>query len=162
MSAIMHALELSTSSPAPMAAAIGSSRIYTSEAPICLTTSSTALFSTSVTPLGTPTTTLKFLTLLAETAFSINAFSMSAVLSKSEITPSCSGLITEMLLGALPIICFACVPTARVPPLLLSIAITDGSSSTIPLSLIYINVLAVPKSIPMSFEKKLNITSYLH
>ena len=88
MSAIRHPVVPSTSIPAPIAAAIGSSRIKTSLAPSCLTTSLTARFSTSVTPLGTPTTTLKFLIFLALKAVSRKFLSISAVLSKSEITPS--------------------------------------------------------------------------
>ena len=117
----------------PMAAAIGSSRIYTSLAPMPLTTWSTARFSTSVTPLGTPTTTRKFLIFFAERAFWMNARSISAVLSKSEITPSCSGRTTEMFCGAFPSIFLASMPTASVTFLRSSVAMTDGSLTMMPL-----------------------------
>ena len=147
ISAIMQPVVPSTGIPAPIAAAIGSSRIKTSVAPLCLT----------VTPLGTPTTTRKLRIFFTASAVSRNAFSISAVLSKSEITPSCSGLTTEILAGALPSIALASAPTASVLPLSLT-AMTEGSLSTMPLPLTKINVLAVPRSIPISFAlNKLHI-----
>ena len=58
MSTIIFPFGSATSKFAPIAAYIGSSIIYTSLAPACITDSSTALSSTSVIPDGTPTTTL--------------------------------------------------------------------------------------------------------
>src|SRR5262245_61711876 len=55
-----------------------------------------------------------------------------------------------MLPGVRPIIFFASAPTARMPPVLVLIATTDGSLSTIPRPLTYTSVLAVPRSTAMS------------
>src|SRR3954470_11482315 len=52
--------------------------------------------------------------------------------------------------GVRPIIFFASAPTARMPPVLVLIATTDGSLSTIPRPLTYTSVLAVPRSTAMS------------
>ena len=62
-----HGFEISI--PAPIAAAIGSSIILTSLAPAANVASSTAFFSTSVTPLGTHTLTSGFLKLFLPSAF---------------------------------------------------------------------------------------------
>ena len=56
-----------------------------------------------------------------------------------------------MLPGVRPSICWASVPTFSSLPVFLSSATTDGSRKTMPLSLIYTNTLAVPRSIPISF-----------
>ena len=58
--------------------------------------------------------------------------------------------MATMLPGVLPSICWASVPTLSSLPVFLSSATTDGSRSTIPLSLIYTSTLAVPKSMPIS------------
>ena len=58
-----------------------------------------------------------------------------------------------MLSGARPNINFASLPNALGLSVLRSIAITEGSSKTIPLLDTYTNVLAVPRSIPMSRER---------
>ena len=75
-----------------------------------------------------------------------------SVLSISAITPSAKGLIAMMFPGVLSSILLACAPTATILFVPFSTAITDGSSITIPLSLTYIRVLQVPKSIPISVE----------
>lgn len=72
------------------------------------------------------------------------------MISKSAITPSFSGRTATMLPGVRPIIFFASAPTARMPPVLVLIATTDGSLSTIPRPLTYTSVLAVPRSTAMS------------
>src|SRR6266699_1389987 len=59
-----------------------------------------------------------------------------------------------MLPGVRPIIFFASAPTARMPPVLVLIATTDGSLSTIPRPLTYTSVLAVPRSTAMSRPRK--------
>ena len=72
-----HGLEMSI--PAPIAAAIGSSMIATCLAPACNVASSTAFFSTSVTPLGTQTLILGFLKRCFPPAFWMKYFSIFSV-----------------------------------------------------------------------------------
>ena len=74
--------------------------------------------------------------------------------SKSAMTPSRNGLIVLILSCVRSCICIASFPTAKTLPLLLSKAIIEGSSMTT-LSLQIIIVLAVPKSIAKSLEKKI-------
>ncbi len=59
-----------------------------------------------------------------------------------------------MLAGVRPTIRFASAPIARTTFVLASIATTDGSLMTIPRSRTWTSVLAVPRSIPMSREKR--------
>ena len=70
------------------------------------------------------------------------------------MTPSDNGLIALIFPGVLPSIFFASCPTATTVfcPLDSLIATTDGSFNTIPISLVYMRVLAVPKSIDKSLE----------
>lgn len=72
------------------------------------------------------------------------------MISKSAMTPSFMGRTATMLPGVRPIIFLASAPTARIPPVLVLIATTDGSLSTIPRPLTYTSVLAVPRSTAMS------------
>ena len=72
-----HGLEMSI--PAPIAAAIGSSMIDTSLAPAWYVASSTAFFSTSVTPLGTHTAIRGFLSVLLPIAFWMKYFIIFSV-----------------------------------------------------------------------------------
>ena len=58
--------------------------------------------------------------------------SICSVTSKSAITPWRSGRVALIVAGVRPIIRFASAPTASTLPLRSSIAITDGSNSTIP------------------------------
>src|SRR5688572_1331147 len=58
MSMTMFPVGVSTGSPTPMAAAMGSATMYTSLAPAALALCRTARRSSSVMPLGTPTTAL--------------------------------------------------------------------------------------------------------
>jgi hypothetical protein len=48
------------------------------------------------------------------------------------MTPSFSGRTATMLAGVRPIIRFASTPTARISPVLVLVATTDGSLRTIP------------------------------
>ncbi|MNM88610.1 hypothetical protein D3C81_1008320 [compost metagenome] len=83
--------------------------------------------------------------------FSMNFLIIVCVISKSAITPSFSGLIATIFPGVLPIICLASVPTAKDFFVVLFIATTEGSLKTTPFPLTNTKVLAVPKSIPISF-----------
>ena len=58
---------------------------------------------------------------------------MRSVVSKSAMTPSLSGRIATMLPGVRPIMRLASVPTARMAAVLVLIATTEGSLSTMPL-----------------------------
>ena len=78
---------------------------------------------------------------------------------KSAITPSFSGLIVSILVGVLPSIDFASLPTAFtlfLPPSS-DIETTEGSFKTKPLFFTNIIVFAVPKSIDKSLENKSKI-----
>ena len=77
-------------------------------------------------------------------------FSIASVISKSAITPAFIGRMATMFPGVRPIIRFASDPTARMPPVLLLIATTDGSFNTMPRPRTYTNVFAVPRSTAMS------------
>ena len=82
----------------------------------------------------------------------IKYLSITAVISKSAITPSLSGLTATIEPGVRPIISFAFSPTARMESFLVSTATTEASLFTIPLPFMKTKVFAVPKSIPISFE----------
>ena len=90
-------------------------------------------------------------------AFLIKYFSMAAVTSKSAITPSFRGRTATMEPGVRPSISLACLPTASTSSVRTSTATTEGSRMTMPLPRINTNVLAVPKSMPMSLENIVNI-----
>ena len=53
-------------------------------------------------------------------------------------------------------ISFASVPVATISPVFLSIATTDGSFKIIPFPFIVTKIFAVPRSMPISFEPKVN------
>ena len=76
--------------------------------------------------------------------------SIRSVISKSAITPSLRGRTATMLPGVRPIIFLASAPTARMPPVFVLMATTDGSLRTMPRPLTYTSVLAVPRSTAMS------------
>ena len=90
MSTTMLPVGSPTGRPAPMAAAIGSSIRYAWRAPALRQASSTARFSTPVTPEGTQTTTRGCAQRFWCT-FWMKWRSISSVTSKSAITPSLSG-----------------------------------------------------------------------
>ena len=70
----------------------------------------------------------------------------------SAITPSARGLIAIIFPGVRSSMRLASEPTATVFFVPRSTAITEGSSTTIPLSFTYMRVLQVPRSIPISVE----------
>src|SRR5690606_26915187 len=81
-------------------------------------------------------------------------FSIDSVISNSEITPSRRGRMATISDGVRPTISRASAPIARGRRVRLLIATHDGSLITIPRSRILTSVLAVPRSIPMSSEKR--------
>ena len=104
---------------------------YAWRAPAESVASSTARFSTPVTPEGTQTTTRGCAQRFWCT-FWMKCRSICSVTSKSAITPSLSGRIAVMLPGVRPSIRLASMPTAWTSLVRWSIATTDGSESTIP------------------------------
>ena len=90
----------------------------------------------------------------------MNSFIMLSEAWKSAITPSFKGRIVFISSWVFPCMCFALSPTAIIFPVLRSTATIDGSSTTI-LLLCIIRVLAVPKSIAISFVNTLNSPIYL-
>ena len=143
-------------SPAPMAAAMGSSMRNASRAPADMVASNTARFSTSVTPLGIPTTTRGRGTGTSDCSWALpmKYSSMAWVISNSEITPSRRGRMAMMLAGVRPTIWRASAPIASARRLLFSIATQEGSLITMPRPRTLTRVLAVPRSMPMSREKR--------
>ena len=154
ISTTMLPVASSTGSPAPIAAAMGSSIRYASRAPACCAASMTARFSTSVTPDGTPTTTRGRTNDFERIALRMKYLSIACVTSKSAITPSFIGRIATILPGVRPIICLASSPTASTSPESFLIATTEGSRRTIPRPFTCTSVFAVPRSIPISCPPK--------
>src|SRR5687767_15171327 len=70
------------------------------------------------------------------------------------MTPSFIGLMATMLPGVRPSISLASRPTASTRPLILLMATMEGSLTTIPLPRAYTQVLAVPRSMARSLEKR--------
>ena len=144
-----------TGRPAPIAAAIGSSIRRAQRAPALSAASRTARFSTSVTPDGMPSSIRgRGISPTRSWTRFTKYLIICSVTSKSLMTPSRSGRIAMMLAGVRPTIRFASAPIARTRFVLASIATTDGSLITIPRSRTWTSVLAVPRSIPMSREKR--------
>ena len=98
MSTISEPVGSATGRPAPIAAAIGSSIRYALRAPAERQASSTARFSTPVTPEGTQTTTRGCAKRLEWTRL-MKCRSICSVTSKSAITPSFSGRIAVIVPG---------------------------------------------------------------
>src|SRR5438552_1921594 len=65
------------------------------------------------------------------------------------------GLMATMLPGVRPSISFASLPTASTSLVFLFIATIEGSLTTMPLPRAYTRVLAVPRSMAKSLEKRL-------
>ena len=108
ISTIIEPAGSETGRPAPIAAAIGSSMMFTRLAPAFSAASFTALRSTAVTPEGMQMITFALVKKkLPLRAFCINSLSMAEVISKSAITPSFKGLTAVMEPGVLPITSFA-------------------------------------------------------
>ncbi len=87
-------------------------------------------------------------------AFRMKCVSIFSAASKSAITPSFIGLMAVMLPGVRPSISFASVPTASIRPLILLNATMDGSLTTMPRPRAKTQVLAVPRSMARSWEKR--------
>ena len=159
MSTTMEPDASDTGKPAPIAAAMGSSIRYTSEAPAPKALSRMARRSTWVEPQGTQMM-MRGLGLNMERGCTIlmNCLSICSVTVKSAITPSFMGRMASMLPGTLPSMALASRPTACMlflpwgPPSC-RMATTEGSSSTMPRSRTKISVLAVPRSMARSVEK---------
>ena len=149
-----------TGRPAPIAAAIGSSMRPAQRAPALSAASRTARFSTSVTPDGMPSS-IRGRAIVPTRSWTLSTkyLIICSVTSKSLMTPSRSGRTAMMLAGVRPTIRLASAPTARTRFVLASMATTDGSLITIPRSRTWTRVLAVPRSIPMSREKRPRIRS---
>ena len=98
MSTIIEPVGSPTGRPAPIAAAIGSSIRYACRAPADRQASSTARFSTPVTPEGTQTTTRGCAQRFWWT-FWMKWRSISSVTSKSAMTPSFSGRMAWIVPG---------------------------------------------------------------
>src|SRR4051812_10232893 len=71
------------------------------------------------------------------------------------MTPSFMGRIATMFPGVRPSISLASLPTASTSLVVLLIATIDGSLTTMPLPFAKTSVLAVPRSMARSLEKKL-------
>src|SRR4051794_35262517 len=132
-------------SPAPIAAAMGSSIRCTEREPAARDASSRARRSTSVIPDGAHIISRGCAKRLRCTR-AMKWRSIASVTSKSAITPWRSGRIAEMLAGVRPIIRSASSPTAWTLPVRPSIATTDGSATTTPCPRRQTRVLAVPRS----------------
>ena len=143
--------------PAPSAAATGSSIRYASLAPAAKAACFTARSSTLVTPDGIQIITRGFTNFFLPTALPIKYFSIFSVTSYSAITPSRNGRMATILPGVRPSISLASVPTAMTRLVVLSIATTDGSFSTMPSLFTYTSTVAVPKSTAMSSPLKKHI-----
>src|SRR3989338_763465 len=87
---------------------------------------------------------------------------MAKVASKSAITPPFKGETVIMDGGVFPSIFLASVPIDIIFFVFLCIATTEGSLITIPLPLTKTRVFAVPKSIPISYEKRLKSLSNIN
>ena len=138
-------------SPAPIAAAIGSSTISTGFAPAWSAASRTARRSTAVTREGMQIITLARANILPCIALRMNSCRRIVVVSKSAITPSFSGRTATIEPGVLPITSFASFPTYLARSVWVLTATTDGSLMMMPFPRRYTSVFAVPRSMPISF-----------
>ena len=123
-----------TGSPAPIAAAIGSSINATLRAPALSALSWIARRSTAVEPDGTQTMINGDAKPRRLCTLRMKCLIISSATSKSAITPSRSGRLAVMYPGVRPSICLASSPTATTCflPRTSAMATTEGSASTIP------------------------------
>src|SRR3989344_2954842 len=70
-----------------------------------------------------------------------------------------TGCTATMCCGVRPSISFAWAPTATIRPVFWFTATMEGSLMTMPRPFTYTSVLAVPRSMPISFEKRPSILS---
>ena len=120
-----------------------------------------AFRSTGVDPVGTQINILGFAKELPLCTFFMKCLIISSVTIKSAITPSLKGLIAWIFPGVLPNIVLASSPTANTcffPPCS-TIATTEGSFKTTPCPFTTTKVLAVPKSIAISWLQTFLILS---
>jgi hypothetical protein len=117
----------------------------------------TARFSTCVTSEGIPMMMRGRTKVLRLCALRMKCDSIFSVISKSAITPSFMGRIATMLPGVRPNISLASLPTASTRPEILFTATIEGSETTMPLDFANTSVLAVPRSIARSLERKLRL-----
>ena len=131
MSTTTLAIGSAIGSPAPMAAAIGSSISVTERAPAERQASSRARRSTSVMPEGAHITSRGW----AKRDLCTRPMkwrSIASVVSKSVITPWRSGRTAEIEAGVRPIMRWASSPTACTSSVWVSTATTDGSDTWMP------------------------------
>ena len=122
-----------TGSPAPIAAAIGSSISRAQRAPALSAASRTARFSTSVTPDGMPSSIRgRGMRPTRSCTLFTKYLIICSVTSKSLMTPSRSGRTAMIEAGVRPTIRLASAPIASTRLVLASIATTDGSEMTMP------------------------------
>ena len=133
ISTTMQPVGSATGSPAPMAAAIGSSTMATWRAPALKATSRTARRSTAVTPLGMQMTMRGRLKVTLPSVLRIKSCSILAAISKSAMTPSLSGRTATMEAGVRPMTSLASLPTNLTVSLRISTATTLGSRRMMPL-----------------------------
>ena len=147
----------STSIPIPIAAAMGSKIKYTSRPLACSALSRTARNSTSVEPDGTPITIRNEgdHKRRPECTILMSPRIICSHAVKSAMTPFRKGLMVRMLSWVFSYIILAWDPTAIILSVRRSRATTDGSSTTI-LSSLVMMVLAVPRSIAISWIKEKN------
>jgi hypothetical protein len=133
MSITMLPVGVSTGSPTPIAAAMGSATMNTSFAPAPSAESRTARRSTSVIPEGTHTMTRGFTLNTWFSMIRVRKYrSIFSVTSKSAMTPSFIGRTARIPSGVRPSMRLASSPTPLIFFVSLSIATTDGSLSTMP------------------------------
>ncbi len=136
------------SKPAPAAAATGSSTSSTTHrGRLVPNAATTDRRSTQVAPPGTHTTARRLNGPLSAPEARRKPCSISAVASRSAITPSRSGWMTLMFFGSLSASTSAPPPMAATAPVESSTAIAEGSSSTKPRPSTQMSVLTVPRSI---------------
>ena len=144
-----------TGMPAPMAAAMGSSTRETERAPDSRAASMTAFFSTWVMPVGMQITMDGLTRRRPEMHLPTKWAIISRVMSKSAMTPSFMGRMAQMFWGVRPRYSLAAAPTASTLRLTASTATTEGSLMKMPCFLVYSSVLAVPRSMAMSWVRNL-------
>jgi len=148
------------SNPAPAAAATGSSISRTlyrgRRTPSAATTDRR---STGVAPLGTQTRASDRSGPAHRRLRRKNACSMATAASRSAMTPSRSGWITSISCGSLSARASAASPTEATLPTAVSIAIAEGSSSTMPRPATQTSVLTVPRSMATLLRKRMLLRS---
>ena len=137
-------------SPAPSAAATGSSTRKTCLAPAAMTDSTTASASMPVMAAGTQTAMRGLKKRERQTSLTNRTIS-SFVMRWSCIMPSRSGRTRSIWAGARPTIFRAASPTAMMELVRVSTAPMVGWRKTTPCSSVAMMIEVVPRSIPMSY-----------